>query len=307
MRKFIPEQPLTMDAPAAGTTALARIDAQADTVRLVVDALSARFESAAVAAIEDASGNWSIEIYFHQMPDQAAVRDAIAKAGGARAAHAVTFSTVHARDWTAASLADLHPVDAGRFIVHGAHDRAQIAPNRLGIEIEAALAFGTGHHGTTRGCLLALDRILKARRPRRILDIGTGTGVLAIAAAKSLRQRVLATDIDRQAVVVAQANARANRAGGAIKVVWARGLAARDIRERAPFDLVFANILLEPLKSIAAPMARLLAPNARIILSGLLANQDSAALAAYRAQNLRLEASIRLEGWVTLQLTNAGP
>src|SRR5262249_34850003 len=170
------------------------------------------------------------------------------------------LETVTARDWVAASLAGLKPVAAGRFLVHGAHDRARIPAHRIGIEIEAALAFGTGHHGTTRGCLLALDAWLKRRRPRpapypksglpdfginsalprkrgkvKILDIGTGTGVLAIAAAKALHTQVLASDIDRRAAEVARANARANAAGSLVDVVHAAGLAARRRCERGPF------------------------------------------------------------------------
>jgi ribosomal protein L11 methyltransferase len=200
--------------------------------------------------------------------------------------------------------------------VHGAHDRAGVPAHRVGIEVEAALAFGTGHHGTTRGCLLALDGLLKrglrSPRPRRgrparpsarILDIGTGTGVLAIAAAKALRTRVLASDIDRRAVDVARANAQLNSVGALVEVVHAGGLSARRLRERAPFDLVFANILLPPLKRLAAPIAHVLAPGAHVVLSGLLAAQAPAALAAYGAQGLRLAACIPLDEWVTLVLT----
>jgi ribosomal protein L11 methyltransferase len=224
------------------------------------------------------------------------------------------FEAVAARDWVAASLAGLKPVSAGRFLVHGAHDRPGVPAHRVGIEVEAALAFGTGHHGTTRGCLLALDGLLKRglrpARPRRrpgqgarILDIGTGTGVLAIAAAKALRTRVLASDIDRRAVDVARANAQLNSVGVLVEVVHAGGLSARRLRERAPFDLVFANILLPPLKRLAAPIAHVLAPGAHVVLSGLLAAQAPAALAAYGAQGLALAACIPLDEWVTLVLT----
>jgi ribosomal protein L11 methyltransferase len=244
------------------------------------------------------------------------------------------LETVAARDWVAASLAGLKPVAAGRFLVHGAHDRARVPAHRIGIEIEAALAFGTGHHGTTRGCLLALDAWLKRRRHRlapsltsgsalarrpgralprkrgrgktRVLDIGTGTGVLAIAAAKALHARVTASDIDRCAVEVARANARANAAGPLVDVVHAGGLAARRLRERGPFDLVLANILLPPLRRLAAPIARALAPGGHVILSGLLATQAPAAIAAYRMQGLELEASIPLDEWITLMLVRRG-
>jgi ribosomal protein L11 methyltransferase len=169
----------------------------------------------------------------------------------------------------------------------------------LCIEIEAALAFGTGHHGTTRGCLLALDRILKTRRPRRVLDLGTGTGVLAIAAAKALPVRVLASDIDPLAVRTARANARSNAVSHRVEVLRAAGVTARRFAMLAPFDLVSANILLKPLQRLARPLSRLLA---RVILSGLLPSQANAALAAYATQGLRLERRMMLDGWVTLAL-----
>jgi len=140
----------------------------------------------------------------------------------------------------------------------------------------------------------------------RVLDIGTGSGVLAIAAARALRQPVLASDIDARAVQIARANARINHVGAFVQVAHAAGLAARRFRERAPFTLVFANILLEPLERLATPMARLVGPGGRVVLSGLLAAQASAALAAYRSRGLALERRIPLEGWVTLVLRRPG-
>src|SRR5581483_5073211 len=181
---------------------------------------------------------------------------------------------------------------AGRFLVHGAHDRSRVPANRIGIEIEAALAFGTGHHGTTRACLLALDDLAKrangGRRRLRALDIGTGSGVLAIAAAKALRGPVLASDIDIGALRVARANARLNRVAPRLQFGHAAGIGARAFRGRAPFDLVLANILLPPLRRLAAPLRPLLAPGAQVVLSGLLPAQANAALAAYRAHGLVL-------------------
>ena len=191
---------------------------------------------------------------------------------------------------------------AGRFIVHGAHDRAHIKPNDIGIEIEAALAFGTGHHGTTRGCLLALDRSGQAAARRRVLDIGTGSGVLAIAAAKILRTHVTASDIDRVAVEAARGNARLNRAAQRSPSCMPTGANARAIARGAPYDLIFANILLGPLMRLAVPLSRLDRPRARIVLSGLLPGHANAVLAIYRAQGFVLERRIPLDGWVTLVL-----
>ncbi len=212
------------------------------------------------------------------------------------------FDTVEAKDWVKATLDELVPVHAGRFVVHGAHDRAKVAPNRLGIEIEAALAFGTGHHGTTRGCLLLLGEVLKAHPPRRVLDLGTGTGVLAIAAAKALHARVLASDIDELSVKVAAENAQANGVGPLVEVAWGNGFSAPLLRQRRPFDLVLANILANPLRQMATAMSAHLAGGARVILSGLLSPQAPSVIAAYRARGLIVERQIRIEGWSSLLL-----
>jgi ribosomal protein L11 methyltransferase len=151
--------------------------------------------------------------------------------------------------------------------------------------------------------LLALDRLLKARRPHRILDLGTGSGVLAIAAARACRRPVLASDVDWNAVAAARQNARANRASRLVEVIRADGVRDRRFRSRAPYDLMVANILLQPLKRFSAPLARLAAPRGCIVLSGLLPSQANAALAAYRMQGLALDRRILLDGWATLVLT----
>jgi ribosomal protein L11 methyltransferase len=286
---------------SAGNTTVARLVCDEATAKRLADSLSEHLDLAetAVAAFEGIDGRWNVEIHFEQAPDEAAIRRLIGGAGGPAD---VMFETIAARDWVAASLAGLKPVAAGRFTVHGAHDRVHVTANRIGIEIEAALAFGTGHHGTTRGCLLALDGIVKRAFPRRVLDIGTGTGVLAIAAAKALRVPVLASDIDPEAVRIARENARLNGIAPFLEYLHAAGLGAPRFRTRAPFDLVFANILLPPLKRLAAPMRPLLAPGAYVALSGLLAAQEQAALAAYRPHGLTLVRRIPLGEWVTLVL-----
>jgi ribosomal protein L11 methyltransferase len=270
--------------------------------RHLVDVLAESLvgSDAAISAFEAAQGRWDIAVHFPAAPDQGAIRELIGLAAGDEIAQAVQFDTVEARDWVKATLGELAPVHAGRFIVHGRHDRARVPPNKLGIEIEAALAFGTGHHGTTRGCLLLLDRVLKARRPRRALDLGTGTGVLAIAAAKASRRTVLASDIDPLSVRVAADNARLNGAGGLIETIPASGFSAQAFELRGPFDLVLANILANPLRRMATAMSRHLAPGALVILSGLLPAQAGAVIADYRARGLVLKRHIQLEGWSSL-------
>ena len=271
--------------------------------RAVVDALTEIFfeGQAAIAAFERPDGQWAVTVHFAE-PDQPLVRELVANAAGPDVAAGIVFDTVEAKDWVKASLEDLVPVPAGRFIVHGQHDRERIAPNKIGIEIEAALAFGTGHHGTTRGCLLLLDHVLKAWRPRRVLDLGTGTGVLAIAAAKALHEEVLASDIDPPSVQVARENARLNVSGHLVRPIRATGFAAPQFAAAAPFDLVLANILANPLRQLATPMARHLAPSALVILSGLLTPQAPGVIAAYRARGLVPVRHLRIEGWSSLLL-----
>jgi ribosomal protein L11 methyltransferase len=318
--------------PAASI--VARLTTDAATARKISDALAECLEPGQVAAsaFEEADGRWSLALHFRGSPDAAGVRATVAAAAGAAAAQALTFETLEPTDWVRRGLDALTPVAAGRFVVHGAHARACVRPNQAAIEIEASLAFGTGHHGSTRGCLLALDAIIKrtklavrrapalpqtdrqfartrplpflAKRGKDyVLDVGTGSGVLAIAAAKAWRRRVLASDIDRRAVDIARENARRNRVAGAVATIQANGLDIARFRQRAPFALILANILLEPLQKLATPMARLVARNGRVVLSGLLLAQAGAALTSYRARGLVLERRIGLEGWATLVLT----
>jgi len=269
-----------------------------------VDVLTEIFfeDDAAIAAFERPDGRWDVNVHFAEAPDQALLRELVANAVGSKIAETIAFDTVEAKDWVKASLEDLVPVPAGRFIVYGSHDRARVPQNKLGIEIEAALAFGTGHHGTTRGCLLLLDHVLKRAQPRRVLDLGTGTGVLAIAAAKALHRGVLGSDIDPPSVRVARENAELNGVRNHVQVIRATGFAAPDFARHGPFDLVLANILANPLRQLAEPMARHLEPGARVILSGLLTPQAPAVIAAYRARGLVPLRHLRIEGWSSLLL-----
>jgi ribosomal protein L11 methyltransferase len=272
------------------------------TAKRVVDLLTESFfeGQAAIAAFERPDGRWGITMHFAEPPEQTSIRELVRLVAGDDVARDVAFDTVEAKDWVKATLEELVPVRAGRFIVHGHHDRSRVPVNKLGIEIEAALAFGTGHHGTTRGCLLLLDEVLKAYFPRRVLDLGTGTGVLAIAAAKALQIKVLASDIDPLSVRVAHENARLNGSGDLVETIQATGFSAPHFARRGPFDLVLANILANPLRQMATPMAGHLAPSALVILSGLLPHQAQSVIAAYRARGLVLKRHIQIEGWSSL-------
>lgn len=288
---------------------LLRLTCDEHTARAVADAVVETFDPAetAAAAFEDEGDPavekpWTVDVYFSHAPDEARIRDLIAAVVDPEAAEKLVFSAIAQQDWVAASLEGLGAVRAGRFLVHGSHERSRVRSNDVALEIEAALAFGTGHHGTTRGCLLMLDAILKRRRPRRILDVGTGTGVLAIAAARALRQPVAAGDIDPVAVEAAAANARLNGAGPFVRPVVARGLLAPSLRAGAPYDLIFANILAKPLRLLAPAIASVAAPGGELILSGLLRRDVPGVLSSYAAQGFALRQMLLLEGWATLRL-----
>lgn len=205
-------------------------------------------------------------------------------------------------NWVAKSLEGLKPVRAERIIVHGAHDRDAVGSSHIGIEIEAAQAFGTGHHGTTEGCLLELQRLLKRHKYSRMLDLGTGTGVLAIALAKLTGSEVLATDIDPIAVEAAIDNARKNNVGPLFKAFTGGGLEDRRFSEYGPFDLVVANILARPLVQMSAKLCCNLAHKSTLVLSGLRIEHGPRIISAYGQQGLRLAHRREIDGWLTLTL-----
>jgi ribosomal protein L11 methyltransferase len=244
--------------------------------------------------IDEATAVWEIVGYF---ADETAARSAaksVAHFGAAR------IEQIPETDWVRRSLEGLAPVAAGRFFLHGSHDRALRRAGGISLEIDAGTAFGTGHHPTTQGCLLALDALLKRSSPTRILDIGCGTGILAIAAAKALHIPVLASDIDQEAVRVARRNARLNGVGPLIHAVAGSGPTHAGIRAGAPYDLIFANILARPLVDLAGQLSRALSPNGVLILSGLTPDQSRKVAAAYRNRGLSLLRAIRLATWTTL-------
>jgi ribosomal protein L11 methyltransferase len=296
--------------PPNNAAHLMRLVSDEKRARAIADLVVESFEPAETAAsafeteapLPGGGKAWIVEVYFGFPPDEAAMRELVSAAAGPAAAAAIEFGRTPERDWVANALAGLAPVRAGRFLVHGSHDRPRVRANDVAIEIEAALAFGTGHHGTTRGCLLHLERVLRRRRPRAILDVGCGTGVLAIAAAKALHRRVALGDIDPVAVAVANENARLNGVGPYVRAIVSKGVENRALRARAPYDLVFANILAKPLRALAPSLAAVMSGDGEAIVSGLLYADVPGVLAAWRGQGFYLAERIDLESWASLRL-----
>lgn len=256
-----------------------------------------------VFEVEDGSGRWEVGGYFAEPPDPAGLAILAAVHGAADFA----VSRIDDRDWVAQVRRELHPVDAGRFTVYGAHDEHRVGLHRLGLRIEAAMAFGTGHHGTTRGCLMLLDRLdRRGLTAMRVADIGCGTGVLAMAAAKLWRVPCIATDIDPIAAATAAENARANGLSPWIATGCAPGVRHARLRAAAPFGLIFANILAGPLKRLAPDIARHLCPGGVAILAGLLADQAPGVEAVFRSHGLVRADRVRLGEWTSLALVKRG-
>ena len=203
-------------------------------------------------------------------------------------------------DWLAMALSGLPPVRAGRFFVYGMHDRGRLPASTVNLRIEAGAAFGTGHHGTTVGCLLAYDRLIKARKFNKVLDVGAGTGLLAIAAARTGSKIAVGTDIDRPSVRISKENAKVNRANA--RFVHASGLSNRLVTDNAPYDLVFANILARPLVSLAQDIKNALVPGGTVILSGLLRTQERMVKAAYVSRGFKVVNRIHRDAWAALVL-----
>jgi ribosomal protein L11 methyltransferase len=268
---------------------------EAEAAAHAIDADDA-LEAATYSILEEdeARGVWRIDAF----PVTADEADGFRRVLGGWPALSVVVEALADADWLAMALSGLPPVRAGRFFVFGQHDRGKAPPNTVNLRIEAGAAFGTGHHGTTVGCLIEFDRLLRARRFTRVLDVGAGTGVLAIAAARTGSRTVRGTDIDGASVRIAGENARLNAAR--IRFYPASGLANAPVRAEAPYNLVFANILAGPLVALARPIAAALAPKGRVILSGLLRAQERRVRAAYLAQGLKFERRLYRDAWVTL-------
>lgn len=255
-------------------------------------------ESATYSILEEdeARDVWRIDAYAVDDDEAEALWRKLLRIDGL----VVTRETLADADWLAMSLSGLPPVREGRFFVFGVHDCGKTSPNQKNLRIEAGAAFGTGHHGTTSGCLNVFDSLLRRRKFSRVLDVGAGTGVLAIAAAKSGSQIVVGTDIDRDSVRIAKENAQINHVR--VRFVLADGLDARVVRNDAPYDLIFANILARPLVALAHDIEGALAHDGVVILSGLLRSQERFVRAAYLARGLRLERRMHRDAWCTLVL-----
>jgi ribosomal protein L11 methyltransferase len=240
---------------------------------------------------------WRIDAFPTTDEEADGIRERLAAHTGLK----VTQETLVDADWLAMALSGLPPVRAGRFFIYGAHDRGRAPANTVNLRIEAGAAFGTGHHGTTVGCLLAYDTLLKSRRFAKVLDVGAGTGVLAIAAARTGSKKAVGTDIDRVSVRIAGENAKLNHAD--VRFVHASGLRHPTVRADAPYDLVFANILARPLVSLSQSIHGALKPGGTVILSGLLRVQERFVRAAYLSRGYRLRRRIHRDAWATLVLT----
>ena len=283
-----------------------RIEAEELEAKRIADILERAFEDEGnpVTRYEaSADGKtWAAEILLFGMEPEEAVTTVRERVGPDAFSAPIEAEELPELNWVAKSLEGLAPVRAGRFMVHGSHDRDKVQAGVIGLEIEAALAFGTGHHGTTAGCLEEIGRLLSRRKYRSILDLGTGTGVLAIAAAHLTRQSILATDIDPVATKTAQENAWLNGVGPLVKTFTAAGMEDRRFGEFGPFDLVIANILARPLMQMAKSIGAQCAPVATLVLSGLRIEDGPRILFAYRTQGFHLARSRQKDGWLTLTL-----
>lgn len=256
----------------------------------------------AVDAKEDARGAWRLDAFAETLEE---AEDCVAIIEEAAPELSPRIDEIVERDWVVMSLEGLPPVNAGPFVVAGSHALAKSSPGKTSVLIEAGPAFGTGHHGTTLGCLLALAEANRYRRPGRVLDLGTGSGVLAIAALKTGAELAYGTDIDRDSVFVARENAKKNHVSRFFGL-HVRGANDPAIRRAGPYDTIFANILMKPLIGLAPEIERLSAPGAVIILSGLLHHQAAPVRAAFEGHGMLFQKRIKRDGWSSLVFRKAG-
>ncbi|GAB5510897.1 MAG: 50S ribosomal protein L11 methyltransferase [Hyphomicrobiales bacterium] len=273
----------------------------------ITDLLEQAFENeeAPIALFEDEeAGTWIVDLFL-EGEDAPALKNRIKDTLGADGFGAqISCEVLDEIDWVTASLEGLEAIRAGRFVVHGLHARDAVGPTDIGIRVEASRAFGTGHHGTTLGCLELIDWVCARYRPTNTLDVGTGTGVLAMAIAHAAKAPVLATDIDPVSVTVTRENVQLNNLVPWIDVAQADGVKGAP-QGQAPYDLIVANILAGPLIDLAADMTKLLTPDGAIILSGLMHHQERAVLARYRACDMVLTRRVHHGEWSALLLRKA--
>jgi ribosomal protein L11 methyltransferase len=282
-------------------TALTTLTGQeaAEALAEALEGLTPEPTGVGVFEIEDGSGLWEVGAYFLEPPDEIA----LTLLAMAYRAQPFALSELPEIDWVAKVRRELSPVDAGRFFVYGSHDAEKVPAGRIPLLIEATVAFGTGHHGTTLGCLRALDRMVdRGDVALNVADVGCGTAVLAMAAARVFPNTVHASDIDEVAVSVARANAELNGLADRVICLEAAGFDHPALHAAAPFDLVFANILKGPLIDLAPSMAARVAPGGSAILSGLLVVQVEQVLAAYTANGFRQREREDIGEWSTLVL-----
>jgi len=283
---------------------LTLVVAEKDLARTICGALQDLIEPTpgAVTLFDDGMEGWRIEGYYEEPPDAVALAARL-ESILEQPVPSLNFTPVPNLNWVAISQAALPPVTVGRFVVCGSHDRGRVPQGPNTITIDAGEAFGTAHHATTLGCLLAIDRLTRANPFHRVLDLGCGSGVLAIAAARALpTAHIYATDIDIQSVTVAAQNMRTNGVEQRIIAARAQGLDHHALRHAAPFDLVISNILAKPLCELAPNVAKAVLRRGVLVLSGVLIPEAPRVIAAYRAQGFALKEHRRIEGWSTLTL-----
>ena len=275
---------------------------RAERLGVALEKLSSPPIGVGVFELEDGSGEWEVGAYFYNKPDEIS----ILILENAFEADGFAISEIPETDWVTKVKRELSPVEAGQFFVFGEHDSNKLPKDRVGLLIEASMAFGTGHHGTTKGCLLALDKlVMSGKKIDEVIDIGCGTAVLAMAVGKVSSSRIIASDIDQVAIEVALANLKANNLENRIACLQATGFEDAQIKSNAPFDLIFANILKPSLIDLAPCIRRYLKNNGHAIISGIIASQASEIMELYLQNKLKVLDRIDIDEWVTLTLTSS--
>jgi ribosomal protein L11 methyltransferase len=276
--------------------------------KAAVEPLEAALEEIGLALmyfeLDEDAALWTVQVLCEDKPDEAYLATILSLAAAASGTEVAKAEVIRleGRDWLRENLVTFPPIQVGRFFVHGSHHADPLPPSCWPLTVDAATAFGSGDHDSTRGCLTAIDRMARSRRFTNVLDMGCGSGILAMAAARAWACPVLAVDIDPESVRVARFNARTNGLTRFIRAIPGNGAKGREVAEAGPYDLILANILARPLRTLAKPLASMLVPGGVVVLAGLLERQERMVLDAYMAQGLRLKERIRRSPWSTLVL-----